>query len=65
MQNINNLRLQIRRTKRVFKFSIEPDFDKIYLYEKGPYEAKYQLLFNKHEKVGLKNYNDFKFLLNI
>ena len=28
----------------------EPDIDKTYLYTKGPYEAKYQLLFKK-EKV--------------
>ena len=28
----------------------EPDIDKVYLYAKDPYEAKYQLLINK-EKV--------------
>ena len=27
----------------------EPDIDKIYLYAKDPYEAKYQLLINKIE----------------
>ena len=32
----------------------QSDIDKIYLYAKDPYEAKYQFLFNKHEKVGLK-----------
>ena len=26
----------------------EPDIDKIYLYAKGPYEAKYQLLIKKN-----------------
>ena len=31
----------------------QPDIDKICLYAKDPYEAKYQYLTNKHEKVGL------------
>ena len=34
------------------------DIDKIYLYEKGPYEAKYQYLINKREKVGLDHFTD-------
>ena len=38
----------------------QPDIDKIYLYAKDPYEAKYQYLINKREKVGLKHYNDPK-----
>ena len=38
----------------------QPDTDKIYLYEKDPYEAKYQYLINKREKVGLNHYNDLK-----
>ena len=38
----------------------QPDIDKIYLYAKDPYEAKYQYLINKREKVGLKHYNDSK-----
>ena len=38
----------------------QPDIDKIYLYAKDLYEAKYQYLTNKREKVGLKYYNDFK-----
>ena len=29
----------------------QPDIDKIYLYAKDPYEAKYQYLVNKREKV--------------
>ena len=36
------------------------DIDKIYLYEKDPYEAKYQYLINKREKVGLNYYDNFK-----
>ena len=38
----------------------EPDIDKIYLYAKDPYEAKYQLLINKRESTGLKYLNDSK-----
>ena len=38
----------------------QPDIDKIYLYAKDPYEAKYQYLINKREKVGLKHYDDPK-----
>ena len=38
----------------------QPDTNKIYLYIKVPYEAKYQYLINKHEKVSLKHYDDAK-----
>ena len=38
----------------------QPDIDKIYLYAKDPYEAKYQDLISKHEKVGLYHFNDPK-----
>ena len=38
----------------------QPDIDKIYLYAKDPYEAKYQYLINKHEKVGLDHFDDSK-----
>ena len=38
----------------------QPDIDKIYLYAKDPYEAKYQYLINIREKVGLKRFNDPK-----
>ena len=38
----------------------QPDIDKIYLYAKDPYEAKYQYLINIREKVGLKRINDSK-----
>ena len=37
-----------------------PDIDKIYLYAKDPYEAKYQFLINKRESTGLKHFNDPK-----
>ena len=36
----------------------QPDIDKIYLYAKDPYEAKYQLLINKRKSTGLKHFND-------
>ena len=38
----------------------QPDIDKIYLYAKDPYEAKYQLLINKRESTGVKHFNDPK-----
>ena len=38
----------------------QPDIDKIYLYAKDPYEAKYQFLINKRENKGLKHFNDPK-----
>ena len=38
----------------------QPDIDKIYLYAKDPYEAKYQYLINKREQVGLDRFNDPK-----
>ena len=38
----------------------QPDIDKIYLYAKDPYEAKYQYLINKNEKVGLDHLKDSK-----
>ena len=38
----------------------QPDIDKIYLYAKDPYEAKYQYLINKREKVGQDHFNDPK-----
>ena len=40
----------------------QQDIDKLYLYAKDPYEAKYQYLINEHEKVGLihfKNIEDY------
>ena len=38
----------------------QQDIEKTYLYEKDPYEAKYQCLINKREKVGLNHYDDPK-----
>ena len=36
----------------------QSDIDKIYLYAKDPYEAKYQFLINKSEGTGLKHFNN-------
>ena len=38
----------------------QPDIDKIYLHAKDRYEAKYQYLINKREKVGLNHLDDHK-----
>ena len=35
----------------------QPDINKIYLYVKHSYEAKYQYLINKREKVGLNHFD--------
>ena len=37
-----------------------PDTDKIYLYAKDPYGAKYQLLINTRERKELKHFDDTK-----
>ena len=52
IQNINNTRLRIWK-KNVLLNLIEtqPDIDKIYMYAKDPFEAKYQYLINKKERV--------------
>ena len=38
----------------------QPNIDKIYLYAKDLYEAKYQYLINKREGVGVDHFNDPK-----
>ena len=38
----------------------QPDIDKIYLYAKDPFEAKYQYLINKRERVDINHFNDPK-----
>ena len=43
----------------------QPDIDKIYLYAKDPYEAKYQFLTNKTESIGLNTLMIPKLLLSI
>ena len=41
----------------------QPDIDKIYLYTKDQYEAKYQFLINKRESTGLNHFNDSKAII--
>ena len=38
----------------------QPDIDKMYLYAKDPYEAKYQYLINKREGVGIDHFSNPK-----
>ena len=61
LQNTNNRRLRIWKNKVLLNLiNYQPYIDKIYLYAKNPYEAKYQLLINKRESTGLKHFNDPK-----
>ena len=55
IQNINSWKFLIWKNKWLIINPInhEPDIDKIYLYAKDPYEAKYQLLISKRESTGL------------
>ena len=49
------------KTNSLFNLlSPQPDTDKIYLYAKDLYEAKYHLLINKRKSTGLKHVNDSK-----
>ena len=43
----------------------QPDIDKIYLYAKDPYEAKYQYLISNRESVGINYFKDPNLLLSI
>ena len=50
--------LRIWKNNALFNLiSREIDIDKIYLYAKGPYEAKYQLLIIKRENSNLNRFN--------
>ena len=61
IQNINNRRFRIWKTNALLNLiNNQSDIDKIYLYGKDPYEAKYQFLINKRESTGLKHFNDPK-----
>ena len=54
-------RFRIRKKKCSINFNKQSsDIDKIYLYAKNSYEAKYQYLVNKREKVGLHHFDDPK-----
>ena len=61
MQNTYCRSLQNREKNALLNLiNNQPDIDKIYLYAKDPYEAKYQYLINKREKVGLDHFDDSK-----
>ena len=38
----------------------QPDIDKMYLYAKDPYEAKYKYLIKTRENVGIDHHNDVR-----
>ena len=59
IQNINNWRFRITNLL-LYLIENQPYIDKIYLYAKDPYEAKYQYLINKRERVGMDHFNDPK-----
>ena len=47
-----------RKTNSLFKLiNQQPGIDKIYLYTKDPYEARYKILFNKRESTCLKHFD--------
>ena len=59
IHNINNKSSGSRKTNVLLNLlENQPDLDKIYLYAKDPYEAKYQYLINKREGVGINLSND-------
>ena len=61
IQNINNRRSGSGKTNALLNLIVnQPDIDKIYLYVKDPYEAKYQYLINKWEIVEQNHFNDPK-----
>ena len=61
IQNINTGDSGSGKTNSLFNLiNQQADIDKIYLYAKDPWEAKYQLSINKRESKDLKDFNDFK-----
>ena len=61
IQNIHNRRLRVWKTNLLLNLiENQQDIDKIYLYAKDPYEAKYQYLINKRERVGINHFNNPK-----
>ena len=52
--------------KKIYYFNWinqQPDIDRIYLYAKDPYQAKYQFLINNVKITGLKKFNEPKAFL--
>ena len=65
IQNINTGDSGSGKTNSLFNLiNQQADIDKIYLYAKDPWEAKYQLSINKTESKDLKILMILKLLLN-
>ena len=65
IQNINTGGSGSGKTNSLFNLiNQQADIDKIYLYAKDPWEAKYQLSINKTESKDLKILMILKLLLN-
>ena len=61
LQNIHNRRSGSGKTHlKLNLIKNQPDIDKICLYAKAPYEAKYQYLINIREKVRIDHHDDLK-----
>ena len=60
IQNTFYRRFWIRKNKCVIEFNKKSPRDKIFLYAKDPYEAKYQYLIKICEKAGLNHFDDPK-----
>ena len=53
----NNRRFRIWKTNVLLNLiENQPDIDKIYLYAKNPYEAKWQYVISKREGVGINHF---------
>ena len=61
IQNINNRRFRSGKTNVLLNLiENQTDIDKIFLYAKDPYEAKYQYLIIKREGVSINHFKDPK-----
>ena len=61
IQNIEPWRLWIWKNKFIiYLINHETAIDKVYLYAKDPYEAKYQFSINKQERKDLKDFSHSK-----
>ena len=54
------LNYKYKECKKSYTKTNQPDINKIYLYAKDPYEAKYQYLINKREGIGVDHFNNPK-----
>ena len=52
--------LDLEKNSLFYLINHQSDIDKIYLYAKDPFEAKYRFLIKKRENVGTKHFNDSK-----